>query len=170
MFNMDYSLDDFIDIRLGRQSQHIHIHPHAPSLSPSFDTETEHASTSTQTSLLSNRQQPHRTSQQYRPNPTPTQSLNPSQDTHSRSARIRAFRAFQRAGPEEKERMRAEMDAIGLNPGGGASKGGQATNGSGAWRAVHLLSADEVRSLFRDVVEGLAFLVSLNCRLILIWY
>jgi hypothetical protein len=28
------------------------------------------------------------------------------------------------------------------------------------WTPVHLLSADEVKSLFRDVVEGLGFLVS----------
>jgi len=27
-----------------------------------------------------------------------------------------------------------------------------------AWKAVHLLSAEEVKSLFRDVAEGLAFL------------
>jgi hypothetical protein len=29
------------------------------------------------------------------------------------------------------------------------------------WTAVHLLSAEEVKSLFRDVVEGLGFLVGL---------
>jgi hypothetical protein len=27
------------------------------------------------------------------------------------------------------------------------------------WKAVHLLSAEEVKSLFRDVTEGLTFLV-----------
>ena len=36
------------------------------------------------------------------------------------------------------------------------------------WTAVHLLSADEVKSLFKDVVEGLRFLVlNLNFRLFL---
>ena len=29
-----------------------------------------------------------------------------------------------------------------------------------SWKAVHLMSAEEVRSLFGDIVEGLAFLVS----------
>jgi hypothetical protein len=33
-------------------------------------------------------------------------------------------------------------------------------NGSGTWTAVHLLSAEEVKGLFEDVVRGLAFLVS----------
>ena len=28
-----------------------------------------------------------------------------------------------------------------------------------SWKAVHLFSAEEVKSLFSDVVEGLAFLV-----------
>lgn len=61
--------------------------------------------------------------------------------------------------------MRAEMDTVGSNPGRGAAGGGasgKGKGGPGALRAVHLLSADEVRSLFRDVVEGLAFLVSLE--------
>lgn len=65
-------------------------------------------------------------------------------DIHSRSARIRAFRAFQRAPPDERERMRREMEQR-----------------SNRWKAVHLLSAEEVKSLFRDVAEGLAFLVGL---------
>jgi hypothetical protein len=63
-------------------------------------------------------------------------------DIHSRSARIRAFRAFQRAAPDEREKMRNEMKQRGET-----------------WKAVHLLSAEEVKSLFKDVVEGLAFLV-----------
>jgi hypothetical protein len=57
----------------------------------------------------------------------------------SKAARIRAFRAARKRSPhEERERRRAERA-----------------------RAVHLMSAEEVRSLFGDVVEGLAFLVRL---------
>jgi hypothetical protein len=75
-------------------------------------------------------------------------------DIHSRSARIQAFRAFQRAAPGERERMRNEMKQRGQT-----------------WKAVHLLSAEEVKSLFRDVVEGLAFLVCFcSFCLILLWW
>ncbi|KAK0203952.1 kinase-like domain-containing protein [Desarmillaria ectypa] len=63
---------------------------------------------------------------------------------HSRSARIRAYRAFQHASPEEKEQLRQRMN-------------GQA-QGMQMWTAVHLLSPEEVKSIFTDVVEGLAFL------------
>ena len=65
-------------------------------------------------------------------------------DVYSRSARIKAFRAFQRAPPAERERMRMQMEQR-----------------DQTWKAVHLLSAEEVKSLFSDVTEGLAFLVSL---------
>lgn len=68
----------------------------------------------------------------------------------SRAARIRAFRAMQHASPEEKERIR---ERFGLGSGGGSSKRPN-------WKAVHLLSAEEVKGLFSDVVQGLAFLVS----------
>lgn len=34
--------------------------------------------------------------------------------------------------------------------------------GHASWKAVHLLSADEVKGLFTDVVEGLAFLVGVS--------
>ncbi|KAK0219813.1 kinase-like domain-containing protein [Armillaria fumosa] len=64
---------------------------------------------------------------------------------HSRSARIRAYRAFQRASPEEKERLRQRMS-------------GQQPQGIQTWTAVHLLSPEEVKSIFTDVVEGLSFL------------
>jgi len=60
---------------------------------------------------------------------------------------------YQRAPPEEKERMKREMEEnAGAPPSGGAAK----TD----WTPVHLLSAQEVKSLFQDVVEGLSFLVS----------
>ena len=62
-------------------------------------------------------------------------------DLHSRSARIRAFRAFQRAGGAEGERER------------------ETRKRKGEWTAVHLLSADEVNGIFKDVVAGLGFLV-----------
>ncbi|EKM56911.1 uncharacterized protein PHACADRAFT_254296 [Phanerochaete carnosa HHB-10118-sp] len=107
------SLDDFIDVRLGRASPgHIgHLHP-----------------VSTPTSGASD-------------GPTQTNPL-------SRGARIRAFRAMQSASPEERERLRRELN--------GEPNGSPSTD----WKAVHLLSAEEVKSLFKDVVEGLAFLVS----------
>lgn len=71
---------------------------------------------------------------------------------HSRGARIRAFRAMQHAAPEERERLRRQMSGFGV-PGNGHS--------NMEWKPVHLLSAEEVKSLLRDVVEGLAFLVSI---------
>ena len=69
----------------------------------------------------------------------------------TRSARICTFRAFQRAPPEERERMRWES---------GGTRGGSRGEQRTTWTAVHLLSAEEVKSLFGDVVEGLAFLMS----------
>lgn len=81
----------------------------------------------------------------------------PSGDVHTRSERIRAFRAYQRAPPSEKERMRREMETqFGGSPSDSPSLGAKKAE----WTPVHLLSAQEVKSLFRDVVEGLAFLVS----------
>ena len=81
-----------------------------------------------------------------------------TQDPLSRSARIRAFRAFQHASPEEKERMRGNW--VGGAAGTDRDNSSAArTRGGGEWTAVHLLSADEVKSLFKDVVEGLRFLV-----------
>ena len=63
-------------------------------------------------------------------------------DIRSRSDRIRAFRA-ERARPEEERKQRlAER------------RRGQRT-------AVHLLSAEEIHSLFLDIVSGLSFLVSI---------
>jgi hypothetical protein len=56
----------------------------------------------------------------------------------SRSARIQAFRAFQRASPDDRRRMRQGEKL----------------------KAVHLLSAEEVKSLFEDIVHGLGFLVN----------
>jgi serine/threonine protein kinase len=57
----------------------------------------------------------------------------------TRSARIRAFRAAQTGAQPVHSDERA-------------------------WRAVHLLGADEIHSLLQDVVEGLAFLVGDHCR------
>lgn len=107
------SLDDFIDVRLGRGSPHLH-----PTSNPAKDD----VSAQTNTPL-------------------------------SRGARIRAFRAMQHASPEEREKMRREMS--------GEFLGGAKPERLGDWKAVHLLSAEEVKSLFQDVVEGLAFLVSI---------
>ncbi|KAI0264595.1 kinase-like domain-containing protein, partial [Gloeopeniophorella convolvens] len=62
-------------------------------------------------------------------------------DIHSRSARIRAFRAMQRAAPEEKSALRTKLG-----------------NNGQAWTAVHLLSAEEVLGIFGGVAAGLGFL------------
>ncbi|KAH9896927.1 kinase-like domain-containing protein [Cubamyces lactineus] len=115
------SLDDFIDIRLGRRKPNLpHIHTSAS------------ASGSSQ---------------------SPSMPSTPDQ-IQSRSARIRAFRAFQRAPPEERERLRREL---GLNGNGGLNSE-SSRKAPADWKAVHLLSAEEVHGLFGDVVSGLAFL------------
>lgn len=80
-----------------------------------------------------------------------------TQDPLSRAARIRAFRAYQHASPEEKERMREDWAFADRPPGKDGENPGARMRGE--WTAVHLLSADEVKSLFKDVVEGLRFLV-----------
>ncbi|KAI6021882.1 kinase-like protein [Pisolithus microcarpus] len=97
------SLDDFIDVRLGRPSKLPHLQLSSSSSTPD-----------------------------------------------SPSARIRQFRAMQRAPPEERERLRRKME----------EKTASRNTGKSSWKAVHLLSAEEVRSLFSDVVEGLSFLHS----------
>ncbi|KAF7349348.1 Other/IKS protein kinase [Mycena sanguinolenta] len=112
------SLDDFIDVRLGRGSHHIHIHPTSGSQTPTGTADTQLNA-----------------------------DASPGPDQLSRSARIRAFREFQRAPPEQRERMRDELARTRSN---GTS--------SATWTPVHLLSSEEVKSLFQDVVEGLSFL------------
>jgi hypothetical protein len=131
------SLDDFIDIRLGRGSQHAHIDPLAPF---TFAPPSSHISSASLSSIPTTPTTP-------TPPAVPSNEV-PTADAHSRSARIRAFRAMQRATPAERERMQQGMD--------GVRASGQRTT----WTAIHLLSAEEVKSLFKDVVEGLAFLVN----------
>ncbi|KAI8986914.1 kinase-like protein [Trametes punicea] len=118
------SLDDFIDIRLGRRTSNL---PHIRTSSP--------VSTGSQSPSS--------------PSPVPSA---PDQ-LYSRSARIRAFRALQRAPPEERERLRREL---GLNGNGAQNR--DSKRAPADWKAVHLLSAEEVHGLFGDVVSGLAFL------------
>jgi hypothetical protein len=55
---------------------------------------------------------------------------------------------MKRAPPEERERLRREMEERNDSRGNRPS-----------WKAVHLLSAEEAQSLFADVTHGLAFLV-----------
>ncbi|KAK2465120.1 hypothetical protein APHAL10511_002928, partial [Amanita phalloides] len=130
------SLDDFIDVRLGRASKHIHVNPLARFSTRGPSLSSEPGTPISATPPISTRKLPvEEDDEQATPN------------IHSRSARIRAFRAFQRASPAEKECMRREM-------GEGSGMGRNAPS----WKAVHLLSAEEVESLFSDVVEGLAFL------------
>lgn len=75
-------------------------------------------------------------------------SSSPAPDDPTPSARIRAFRAMKRAPPEERERLRREMEDQ-----------THSRRNHPSWKAVHLLSAEEALSLFADVTHGLAFLV-----------
>jgi len=58
---------------------------------------------------------------------------------------------MKRAPPEERERLRREMEE-------------RDDNGRNhrSLKAVHLMSAEEVQSLFGDVTHGLAFLVGVD--------
>lgn len=60
------------------------------------------------------------------------------EDIRSRSARIRVFRAQQQAHKQGTPRPSRPPASL---------------------KAIHLLGAEEVKSLFRDVTAGLAFLV-----------
>jgi len=80
-----------------------------------------------------------------------TQEDDPSSDLHSRSARIRAFRAMQRAAPSEKQAIRAKLN------------NNDGNNDGNTWTAVHLLSAEEVLGIFGGVAAGLGFLVRTIC-------
>ncbi|KAG6905740.1 hypothetical protein DXG01_000989, partial [Tephrocybe rancida] len=128
------SLDDFIDVRLGRPAQHIHIDPLAQFTFPdSPSPSTSHISPA-----------------DIRGPPIISTSLGQDSpftgDQHSRSARIRAFRLFQHATPDERDRIQREM------------AGARANKRPVSWKAVHLFSAEEVKSLFQDVAIGLEFL------------
>ena len=120
------SLDDLIDTRLGRRTPNL---PHFRSTAGSPNGQFAHSQTN-----------------------SPSTEAESSQP-YSRNARIRAFRALQKAPPEERERLRREM---GLN--GTGSQGSRRSPVN--WKPVHLLSAEEIHNLFADVVSGLAFLVS----------
>ncbi|TFY82901.1 hypothetical protein EWM64_g1112 [Hericium alpestre] len=65
----------------------------------------------------------------------------------SRSYLLKILR--EHAAPEERERIREQL---------GMSSGSNVSRNKADWKAVHLLSAEEVKSLFSDVVEGLGFL------------
>ena len=69
---------------------------------------------------------------------SPGPDLHPPEDIRSRSARIRAFREQQQA--HKQGTLRPSRPPASL-------------------KAVHLLSAEEVKGLFHDVTAGLAFLV-----------
>jgi len=64
--------------------------------------------------------------------------IHPPEDIRSRSARIRAFRAQQQAHKQGNPKPSKQPALL---------------------KAIHLLSAEEVKSLFHDVTAGLAFLV-----------
>ncbi|PPR01919.1 hypothetical protein CVT24_001258 [Panaeolus cyanescens] len=155
------SLDDFIDVRLGRKPAHIHMHPAFPtapfsgvnSPQPSPQSESQVLPNATPTPDTPTGQKGKRPWFQDSPQRPAAVHAPSSNEDHSRSARIKAFRAYQRAPPEEKERMRRELDMFG----GGISS---PAKGKNEWTPVHLLSADEIKSLFTDVVEGLQFLHS----------
>jgi hypothetical protein len=71
-------------------------------------------------------------------------------DVMSRSNRIRAFR-------EQQRRHQAE------GPGSSKATSHSAQSNTNL-RAVHLLSAEEIKSLFGDIVSGLGFLASATVR------
>jgi hypothetical protein len=153
------SLDDFIDARLGRKPANVHLHlfDSAPNSAPASSTTASalpDSPTLASQSLMSDGTAPITTPTQQTSANEQRDVPQSAQDPLSRSARIRAFRAFQHASPEEKERMRA----FGLGA-AGTDGDNPAARTRGEWTAVHLLSADEVKSLFKDVVEGLRFLV-----------
>lgn len=160
------SLDDFIEARLGRKPANIHLRPldSAPNSAPvSSKASTTPARLDSPTlaaqSRMSDTEVPtQQTEQAHFTNANDIQKDAPytTQDPLSRSARIRAFRAYQFASPEEKERLRGNWGADGL-PGTDGDNSGARRRGE--WTAVHLLSANEVKSLFKDVVDGLRFLV-----------
>lgn len=149
------SLDDFIDVRLGRPAKHIHVNPlsrfssHGRSALSSLSSIPGTPTSSTTPTLPALSTLPPLSTLHTAPKHT-TEDEDGQPDIHSRSARIRAFRAYQKASPEEKEHMKREMnEASGVRGSGGTGQ---------SWKAVHLLGAEEVKSLFSDVVEGLAFL------------
>ena len=173
------SLDDFIDARLGRKPANVHLH-HLFDSAPNSAPPSSRASTRTSAppdsptlatqSLMSDGTAgaPITATQQTNKHAHLTSGGNneqrgdvpqSTQDPLSRSARIRAFRAFQQASPEEKERMRGNWVGAAAGTDGDNSAAAGTRGGGGEWTAVHLLSADEVKSLFKDVVEGLRFLV-----------
>ncbi|KAG6872095.1 hypothetical protein C0995_013019 [Termitomyces sp. Mi166 len=126
------SLDDFIDVRLGKAPQHIHIDSLAQFTFPDSSSSSTFSPARPNAPIISSLRQS-----------SLRQEGLATGDSHSRSARIRAFRQFQRATPDERERIQREM--------AGARR-------HASWKAVHLLSAEEVKSLFQDVVTGLEFL------------
>ncbi|KAJ3714285.1 kinase-like domain-containing protein [Lentinula raphanica] len=147
------SLDDYIDVRLGKEPRHPQFFPNpyqAESLDPLDPDSSPHPNRPTFSSLSGSS-----SSSTTIPSPaTVDESIRNDvheEPLHSRSARIRAFRAFQRASPEEKERIRKEMQFQ-------QAQSASAAGSQQTWTPVHLLSAEEVHSLFGDVVEGLAFL------------
>ncbi|THU97930.1 kinase-like protein [Dendrothele bispora CBS 962.96] len=92
-------------------------------------------------------------------------------------ARKQAFRAMQRAStPGERERLRAKLFGAGtinpstptvpssLGPEPSSPHSPQASSSrpqpQTTWNAIHLLSSNEIRSLFGDIVQGLSFLHS----------
>jgi hypothetical protein len=74
----------------------------------------------------------------------PDPSEPPSGEYQTREARIRAFRARAGGGPIHTS---------------GEVRRREARRRAREMKAVHLLSAEEIRSLFGDVAAGLAFLV-----------
>ncbi|KAJ3926733.1 MAG: kinase-like domain-containing protein [Lentinula lateritia] len=151
------SLDDYIDVRLGREPRHGQFFPNpyqSENMDPLNSSSSVHLNLSD--ASLSGSSSSSTTLPSAAPltvnidTPVSSGEFEES-DLHSRSARIRAFRAFQRASPQERERIRKETQF----------QQSQSTPDIGqqqTWTPVHLLSAEEVHSIFRDVVEGLAFL------------
>ncbi|KAF5377324.1 hypothetical protein D9757_008003 [Collybiopsis confluens] len=146
VLNSRFSLDDYIDVRLGREPRHGQFFPNpyqSENINP-LDPAPPHIGPSSLST-------PPSTSPSLTKATTSLDGDAQDTDLHPRSARIRAFRAFQRASPQEKERIRNEQQFR-------ESQTAGSSNQPTTWMPVHLLSAEEVNSLFKDIVEGLGFL------------
>jgi hypothetical protein len=132
------SLDDFIDHRLGRDARHPYIyHAHPSPTTPPTSTADAPSSTHGGPSA-------HAEAHPHWPPPNPI-------PTNSASGRKRLFRALQ-----EERRKAAKMGIPATSTTTATVFDGDVKE---KLRAVHLLSAEEIKELFRDVVEGLFFLV-----------
>ncbi|KAK7451000.1 putative serine/threonine-protein kinase iks1 [Stygiomarasmius scandens] len=151
------SLDDLIDARLGRDLRNPHINFTPENPEPVFGNHNSPPSSPSSpgapTVAINGPDRPMDT----------FAGENGGNVTTDAEARKRAFRTMQRASPSERERLRtrlfgavpASTSSFSLPPPSGSATTRRART---TWKPIHLLSPSEIRSLFGDIVEGLAFL------------